>query len=376
VTTRPLADRLTGDTLEHFERMWRRIEHQIPTAMARYADGEQPLMEGRAISPTSQVGVEDGWWWEGGLTRLGHDLLATLNHREPEYFYAIPGHNDFAYMYAGTPYAAHVSRCEGRPDPPPPTPPAPIVMSTPGAAPPPAGSARLSTPRLQQRPPVDVTVVLNTYKRPHTLRQQYEAVIGQTRPPADVFVWQNFPDVGNGVHASPAEFDEEVLARCITARSVNTNFGVWGRFAFALNARTKYVCVLDDDTIPGARWIENCLETIRTHRGLLGTVGILHRNVEWFGQHDRVGWCAPNETVVQVDYVGHAWFFEREWLSSFWRELPSREWFAYEQEPYALCAGEDMHFSYTLQKYLGLHTYVPRTRDRTAPYGAAILIWR
>ena len=60
-----------------------------------------------------------------------------------------------------------------------------------------------------------------------------------------------------------------------------------------------------------------------------------------------------------MDYVGHAWFFEREWLTAFWRELPSPDLFAFEGEPHALCAGEDMHFSYTLQKYLGLGTYVP-----------------
>ena len=161
----------------------------------------------------------------------------------------------------------------------------------------------------------DVTVILNTYKRPHTLRQQYEAVVGQSCAPAEVFVWQNHPDYGQGVEVDPSTFDEDVLDRCVTVNSVNTNFGVWGRFAFALNARTTYVCVLDDDTIPGARWLENCLETMRTHRGLLGAVGIVHEDTASFAEHRRVGWCAPNQNVEAVDYVGHAWFFEREWLT-------------------------------------------------------------
>ena len=113
--------------------------------------------------------------------------------------------------------------------------------------------------RVARRRRADVTVILNTYKRPHTLRQQYEAVVGQSCIPAEVFVWQNHPAYGQEVEVEPSTFDEDVLDRCVTVKSVNTNFGVWGRFAFALNARTAYVCVLDDDTIPGARW---CSRTV------------------------------------------------------------------------------------------------------------------
>ena len=41
---------------------------------------------------------------------------------------------------------------------------------------------------------------------------------------------------------------------------------------------------------------------------------------------------------------------KREWLSAFWRELPN---------PIYKTCGEDMHFSYMLQKYLNIKTYVP-----------------
>jgi hypothetical protein len=216
-----------------------------------------------------------------------------------------------------------------------------------------------SVHRVARRRRADVTVILNTYKRPHTLRQQYEAVVGQSCAPPRSSSGRTILTTGRGSRSTCPRSTRTCLDRWVTVNSVNTNFGVWGRFAFALNARTTYVCVLDDDTIPGARWLENCLETMRTHRGLLGAVGIVHEGTASFAEHRRVGWCAPNQNVEEVDYVGHAWFFEREWLTAFWRELPSRELFAYESEPHALCAGEDMHFSYTLQKYLGLGTYVP-----------------
>lgn len=194
----------------------------------------------------------------------------------------------------------------------------------------------------------DVTVVLNGYKRPW-LREIHEAVKNQTIKPKEVMLWYNYP-------GEDALVDKVTAAKCRTAMCTS-NFGVWARFAFALNAKTKYVCVFDDDTVPGTRWLQNCLNTIQTHPGLLGTRGLVFTtNETYYGPNGRYGWAASdvpavmNEQPVEVDLVGHSWFFEREWLSSFWRELPAPE--------YMFC-GEDMHFSYTLQKYKGLKTYVP-----------------
>ena len=58
------------------------------------------------------------------------------------------------------------------------------------------------------------------------------------------------------------EYDEDTYTE-LNADLSNYNYGVWARFAYALNARTDYVCVLDDDTIPGNRWLGNCLNTYR-----------------------------------------------------------------------------------------------------------------
>ena len=116
-------------------------------------------------------------------------------------------------------------------------------------------------------------------------------------------------------------------------------------------AKTKYVCIFDDDTIPGCNWFQNCLDTIKTHRGLLSTVGVRFTSVNGMKGHSyRVGWDGPNNSVERVDWAGHAWFFEREWLSYYWRELP---------DPKFTRCGEDIHFSYIIDKYLGLGTYVP-----------------
>ena len=153
---------------------------------------------------------------------------------------------------------------------------------------------------------------MNGYRRPHTLKAQMAALGQQTVPPESVMFWQN--------KDSDEKFDYSLLQGCIVTVS-NANFGVWARFAYALNATTQYVCVLDDDTIPGSKWLENCLDTIEKQEGLLGAIGVIFKDENYIN-YDRHGWANPNEEIKQVDIVGHSWFFKREWLGAFWRESP------------------------------------------------------
>lgn len=76
-------------TLE-FYRMWEKITSKSPMAYARYADGEVALMQGRKVNEQSQAYNVDKWSSMGeGITDLGKDLLETLKHTDPEYYYAI-----------------------------------------------------------------------------------------------------------------------------------------------------------------------------------------------------------------------------------------------------------------------------------------------
>lgn len=191
-----------------------------------------------------------------------------------------------------------------------------------------------------------VSVVLNGFRRGGNLREQVAALRGQSVPVGEILVWFNNP--GDGSHLG---FD---LGEGVKVVYASSNFGVWARFFFALNAQCEFVLVLDDDTIPGSRWVENCFSTMETHEGLLGTVGLVYPKV-WDGveyrHNNRVGWVSGNPEVVEVDFVGHSWFFRREWLEFFVRDLP-------DFSKYSLC-GEDMHFSFMLQKYAGIKTFVP-----------------
>jgi CDP-4-dehydro-6-deoxyglucose reductase, E1 len=112
---------------------------------------------------------------------------------------------------------------------------------------------------------MSITVILNGYKRGNNLDEQYEALQNQTVKPDEILLWYNNP--------GDSDPNYEIGTKIPTAYCT-ANFGVWARFAFALNAKSEYICIFDDDTIPGKKWLENCLNTMKTHEGLLGTVGL------------------------------------------------------------------------------------------------------
>ena len=108
-----------------------------------------------------------------------------------------------------------------------------------------------------------ITVVLNGYKRQEFLNYQINAVKNQTIQPSEILIWNN------GDYIDYGDFDKNI----VIANS-SKNFGVWSRFSFALNAETEYICVLDDDTMPGKSFFENCLSTMKISPGLLGARGL------------------------------------------------------------------------------------------------------
>lgn len=188
-----------------------------------------------------------------------------------------------------------------------------------------------------------ITVILWVYKRPYSLVEQLQAIENQTIKAKEIWIVQdwNFFDIPQDIHDNYKVYQ------------VNQNSWVWFRFTVALLAKTKYICMMDDDTIPWNKRLENCLNESNKQRGLYGTIGLrywLTWPKEHYYSHKRWGWANPNEVTIPVDIVGHSWFFEREFLSSYFREpLLPQFWMCW----------EDMHLSYSIQKYLWLWTYVP-----------------
>jgi len=185
-----------------------------------------------------------------------------------------------------------------------------------------------------------ISVILNSFKRQNYLQKQIDSVKKQSVPIKNIFIWNN------GKYISPYQFTDDIVIL-----NSSTNLGVWARFSFALNSDTEYICMLDDDTIPGELFFINCIETINKFPALLGTRGLRFLNAKFYEPYLSFGWDNPNERIEIVDIVGHAWFFKREWLNYFWREMPLSN--------SSKIVGEDMHFSYMLQKYAGIYTAVP-----------------
>jgi hypothetical protein len=190
----------------------------------------------------------------------------------------------------------------------------------------------------------EITAVLNIYKRPHTLAEQVAALRAQTVQPKAIFIWNN----GNkAVDLSPYKADP--LFRVFDS---DKNMGVWSRFIAASMAPTEYICVFDDDTIPGPRWFENCIAQMKQQVALYGTIGVVFkRPATIYEVEKRYGWDGPSEKAMPVDIVGHAWFFKCEWYKYYFAEEP--------QVHTRSRNGEDIHFSHMLQKYANIPTYVP-----------------
>lgn len=183
-----------------------------------------------------------------------------------------------------------------------------------------------------------ITAVLTGYNRPHTLQPQLSAILQQTIPMEKdrVMLWYNKGE------------KEQTDLRGIKTAFCNSNFKFHSRFAFALLAKTEYIAIFDDDTIPGIRWFENCLNTMKTHEGILGTAGVILGSKKYTGM-SKAGWNGVQAAhPIEVDLVGHGWFFKKEWLKYMWME-----------EPLSWETGEDIQFSYLAQKYGGIKTYVP-----------------
>ncbi len=187
-----------------------------------------------------------------------------------------------------------------------------------------------------------ISVILNVYKRPHTLEKQIEAIKNQSIPikSENIHIWFNRSDVTQ-------YFPQDKNIRTYLC-SWNTKF--WGRFTIPLLVKTPYVAMFDDDMYPQKDWLKNCLETIEKPEtnGILGGSGVILLQKAYL-PYEKVGWNGIHSNKAErVDLVGHAWFYRQEWLKYLWYE-----------KPYTWENGEDIMFSYMAQKYGNINSFAP-----------------
>jgi hypothetical protein len=193
----------------------------------------------------------------------------------------------------------------------------------------------------------NITAIVNIFRRGYVIEKQINAIRSQSIPPKSIIIWNN----GNK-EVDLTKYKNDPFFKVFDC---NYNSGVWSRFLISQLADTEYICIFDDDTIPGNNWFKNCLNCMREKEALYGTIGVIFKNTNKYDVYRRYGWDSTNNgnnnVSKPVDIVGHSWFFKKEWISYFTREPPKvNEYF---------CVGEDITFSFMLQKYANILTYVP-----------------
>jgi glycosyltransferase involved in cell wall biosynthesis len=185
-----------------------------------------------------------------------------------------------------------------------------------------------------------ISVILTAWMRPQYLEEQVERLLDQTIPPHDIVLWYNAAPKKLGLleRKQLVSFKNDRFVKKIVC---DHNFGIIPRFTLASCLEGEYVCIFDDDTMPGERWFENCLNYVDTEKTLCGTIGLRYLSrTELKTEKPRMGWEGMNTRLEFVDLVGHSWFFRREWARFFWDE-----------EPVLRTFGEDIHFCAILQRH-------------------------
>lgn len=200
----------------------------------------------------------------------------------------------------------------------------------------------------------EITVILTVWKRHQNLQMQLEHLVNQTKKPYQIWIYQN--ESHFNIQLSTETKEEHKIS---VIQSKDINFKFHGRFALPLLCDTEYVAIFDDDTLPGPRWLENCLDTSRRNNCIVGANGrTLKAGFETVDDQHVAG-CGdgrPVEAEKEVDLVGHCWFFKTEWAKNIWLD-----------RPYTWDNGEDIHLAAANQIYGGIKCFVPRmpAQDRS-----------
>jgi hypothetical protein len=190
-----------------------------------------------------------------------------------------------------------------------------------------------------------ITAILNCYRRPQNLQPQVESLLKQTVPPEEIWIWKNYhDDIGLFDWDGFCLYAEDNNIKIVES---NFNWKYCGRFSLACLVDTEFTAIFDDDTIPGIKWLENCINSYEKMNGIYGGVGVNLHQKSSYQPNTRHGWVSANEEITEVDLVGHAWFFPASYIKYMWMEKPM--W----------SNGEDMHFSAMCQIHGDIQTYVP-----------------
>jgi hypothetical protein len=208
---------------------------------------------------------------------------------------------------------------------------------------------------------LDITVILNIWKRNHFI-EQLNSILNQTLLPKEIWViqYEKHIDLNNLI-----EEYKEFFSSIYHIHS-SKNLKYFGRFSIAINVSTEYIFIVDDDVIPGRKWLENAFKKCNELNAIISCTGrilpkenfcpelpgTVERSKYFIGDMTYLfkNYCSK-DTIV--DYGCNSYFFKREWLSLFWAIWPT-----------TFLSGEDMHLSASAKSIAGVETYVITQDDK------------
>uniref|UniRef100_A0A7N0TYA9 Glycosyltransferase family protein 2 n=1 Tax=Kalanchoe fedtschenkoi TaxID=63787 RepID=A0A7N0TYA9_KALFE len=205
-----------------------------------------------------------------------------------------------------------------------------------------------------------VTVILNHFKR-KTLCAQLDSLLRQTLGFHHVWVLAFGSPNANTLSRIVSSYNDSRISFI----SSQYDFKYYGRFQMALQTESDLVYIVDDDMIPGTKMLQilsHVAGTEKYRNSVLGSIG----RILPFRQKDftfpsyrkfrskEAGLYLPDpaydiivDKIVQVDFLSSSWFLSAELIRTLFVEAPM-----------TFMTGEDLHLSYTLQKYRNAGSYV------------------
>ncbi len=227
---------------------------------------------------------------------------------------------------------------------------------------------------------VDVTIILNIWKRKY-LKEQLFSILSQTVIPKEIWVihYENHIDSISVIN----EF-KQVYPNIVLIKS-DKNLKYFGRFSLAINVTTKFTWLIDDDIIPGEKWLQACVEKCELHNSIVSCTGRLIPTNNFKPEDTELNdpykhfigdMDSPFKNRCQedtfVDYACNSYFFKAAWIKAYWSIWPA-----------TFLSGEDIHLSATCKILLDVNTLILKQMDDATSgnirkiYGAdKIATWR
>ena len=161
-----------------------------------------------------------------------------------------------------------------------------------------------------------VTAIVTCCKRIHNVPRIWEALRSQSHPCSETWLFYNGKE-------SLAPEDLPPFDRFIRSDVADDHYT---RYAVALAAPSDWVYILDDDCIPGRRWVESCLETARRHEGIFAPTGFRVSRQDFatgpYTHESEVGRAKScrKKRMVEVDVPFSSFFLRRRHLAAMFRE--------------------------------------------------------